>query len=62
MLKNSKRGDIFDFDYKNRVIIFEESATVLYKDELGVFIRFESFEYTNNQKIPFISVAYYNFN
>lgn len=61
MLRESKQGDIFGLK-KDMPLKFLEYATVLFKDENGVFIKFETKEiYKNTEKIELINVAYYSF-
>ncbi|MDR1018910.1 MAG: hypothetical protein LBM02_09445 [Lachnospiraceae bacterium] len=59
MLKKSNQGDVFDFEdiLKEDASKFE-TATVLFKDDKGVFIRFELHE---KDEESVVDVAFYSF-
>lgn len=59
MLKNSKQGDIFDCEeiLKEDTSKFE-TATVLFKDDKGVFIKFELHRINEE---PIVDVVFYSF-
>lgn len=60
MLKNSKQGDIFKFNYNSTTAIdYTEAAKVLFKDDDGVLIKFKK-DYFNGS--PIINIFYYSFN
>lgn len=61
MLRESKQGEVFGLK-KDMPLKFLEYATVLFKDENGVFIKFETKEIKKNiETIELINVAYYSF-
>lgn len=64
-LRNSKTGDIFDCEVKSNIKPSKDMmATILFKDENGVFIRFDWWLYPKNENElneAYSDIAYYSF-